>query len=304
MERAVHHLVAREGVMPFRKILCPVDFSAGSQHAMHVAARLATRTEAELVLAYVWYLPPLMFASEYPFPYETIQLMVQDNERELAELAREATNRGATRVTTRSLTGVPWQQIVETLEADPTFDLAVLGSHGRTGLERILLGSVTERVVRHAPCAVLATRGRDETLGHVLCPIDFSDHARRAVALAAELAGPGGITLLHVLELPVAYAGDPGIPGFLEGLDRRSAELLDQWAAELRATVAVPVTTRLIIGSPGAQTLTVLDRDPTINLVVMGSHGRTGIRRVLLGSVAEKVVRHARCSVLVTHPRD
>jgi len=148
-------------------------------------------------------------------------------------------------------------------------------------------------------------RGEVTPFGHVLCPIDFSETSRGAVEFAAELAAPGGagITLLHVVELPVSYAGEPPLAGFVGDLDKHAAQLLEQWAAELRAKVTVPVATRSRIGSPGGQTLAVLDDDPTFDLVVMGSHGRTGLRRVLLGSVAEKVVRHAGCPVLVARPR-
>jgi nucleotide-binding universal stress UspA family protein len=90
---------------------------------------------------------------------------------------------------------------------------------------------------------------------------------------------------------------------YAELLDRRSAELLDQWASQLRGKISVPVTTTARIGWPGAEILAALDRDSTVDLVVMGSHGRTGIKRVLLGSVAEKIVRHARCPVLVARRR-
>lgn len=293
--------------MTFRKILCPVDFSLGSQQAMLLAVRLANESEAELVLAHVWYMPPLAYAEDPPFPPDTIQAMVDDERRGLEAAAAEASRLGARRVTTRFLTGVPWDQIVELLRGDPEFGLVVMGTHGRTGLERVLLGSVTEKVIRHAPCPVLAVpaRGRVSAFQHVLCPVDFSESARRAVALAAELTAPGGagITLLHVVEVPVTYSGEPHVQGFVEDLDRRSARLLAEWASDLRARVSVPVATRSRIGNPGAQTLAVLEDDRTFDLVVMGSHGRTGLRRALLGSVAEKVVRHAGRPVLIARAR-
>ena len=81
------------------------------------------------------------------------------------------------------------------------------------------------------------------------------------------------------------------------------ASIPDEWTAELKAKVSVPVMQRTRIGRAGAQILTLLDDDRTFDLVVMGSHGHTGLARMLLGSVAEKVVRHARCPVLVAHGR-
>jgi len=140
-----------------------------------------------------------------------------------------------------------------------------------------------------------------EVFRHVLCPVDFSEPSRDAVRLAASLVQPGGagITLLHVIELPVSYAGELWPLELSRDLDERSAARLDAWVKELAPTVAVPVTHRSRIGGAGAQTLAAIDADSTVDLVVMGSHGRTGASRLLLGSVAEKVMRHARCPVLV-----
>jgi nucleotide-binding universal stress UspA family protein len=293
--------------MRFRKILCPVDFSPGCQQAIRLAVRLASEADTELVLVHVWHLPAITYSEEPPFPLDTIRLMINDQERGLAAAALEASRLGARRVTTKFLNGVPWDQIVESLRDDAELELVVMGTHGRTGFERILLGSVTERVMRHAPCPVLAVPAGGEVSErrHVLCPVDFSDGARGAVALAAELAAPGGegITLFHAIELPITYSGSPPMEGFREDYDRKSARLLEDWARELRTKVSVPVTIRSKIGSPGARTLALLDEDPTFDLVVMGSHGRTGLRRMLLGSVAEKVVRHASCPVLVARTR-
>lgn len=292
--------------MTIRKILCPIDFSAGSQHAMEVAVGIATRARAELVLSHVWYVPPAAYGGQYPAAPEAMESMVEDSQRGLADAVREAGRLGADRVTSTFTAGIPWEQIAETLRGDPAFDLVVMGTHGRTGLGRFLLGSVTEKVVRHAPCSVLAVRsGPVKPFGHVLCPVDFSESSRHGVELAAELAAEGGagITLLHVVELPVSYSGEMPVPGFVEDLDRQAARLIEQWATELRAKVKVPVVTRTRIGSAGVQTLAVLEEDPSFDLVITGSHGRTGLRRVLLGSVAEKLVRHARCPVLVARAR-
>jgi nucleotide-binding universal stress UspA family protein len=203
------------------------------------------------------------------------------------------------------LSGLPWQQIVETARCEPGLGLIVIGTHGRTGLSRVLLGSVAELVVRHAPCPVLTIRPGNEPAPYtrVLCPVDLSRPAREAVKLAAAMVKPGGagITLLHVVELPVSYAGELPAPDFHRDLDARSAALLDRWTTDLQAAVNVPVAQMTRIGRPGAQILALLEHDRSFDLVVMGSHGHTGIERMLLGSVAEKVVRHARCPVLVAH---
>ena len=292
--------------MPFTKILCPTDFSPGAHPALRLGARLAAGSGAELVVAHVWHTPAFAFGGGDPFPAEAIARMVKDREHQLAAATDLAAKAGAPRVTSRFLTGTPWDEIVKAAQADPAIDLIVTGTHGRTGVVRMLLGSVTERVIRHAPCSVLAARPtQDAGFHHVLCPVDFSDTARLAVDRAAELAAAGGagIVLLHVIELPIAYNGEPSVTPFLDDIERRTQEVLAAWAAELITKVKVPVRTELRIGNPALQALSMLDHDPTIDLVVVGSHGRTGIRRALLGSVAETIVRHATRPVLVARPR-
>jgi nucleotide-binding universal stress UspA family protein len=291
--------------MAFTKIMCSVDFSPGSQQAMRTAVRLANEHDAELVLVHAWYLPPTAFAGTYVYAPDIVQTMSDDAQHALENAVGEARKLGARRVTSRMMNGLPWQQIVEAARREPDLGLLVIGTHGRTGLSRVLLGSVAELVVRHAPCPVLTVRPGNEPTpyGHVLCPVDLSRPSREAMNVAVELVKPGsaGIALLHVLELPVSYAGELRIPDFHRELDARSAALMDRWTAELEAKVSVPVTQLTRIGHPGAQILALLEHDRTFDLVVMGSHGHTGVERMLLGSVAEKVVRHARCPVLVAH---
>lgn len=272
---------------------------------MRTAVRIANEHDAELVVMHAWYVPPIAFANEYAYAADFVRQVSEGAQRELDAAVGEASRLGARRVTSKLLTGLPWQQIVEAAQREPGVGLIVIGTHGRTGLSRVLLGSVAELVVRHASCPVLTVRpGNDPApYQHVLCPVDLSRPARDALDIAPQLVRPGGagITLLHVLELPVSYAGEVPAPDFHRDLDPRAAALLDRWTADLKAKVDVPVTQLSRIGHPGAQILAVLDDDRTFDLVVMGSHGHTGIARALLGSVAEKIVRHARCPVLVAH---
>jgi nucleotide-binding universal stress UspA family protein len=136
----------------FNKILCPIDFSPGAEHALHVAVRMAIEADAELVLAHVWDLPGPT-SMRFPLPADAVQLMMHEQERGLAAASRDACRLGAKRVTTRLLSGVAWEQVVQTLTVDAKFDLVV-------GLRRVLLGSVAEKIVRHAPCPVLVARIR------------------------------------------------------------------------------------------------------------------------------------------------
>jgi nucleotide-binding universal stress UspA family protein len=287
--------------MNFTKILCPTDFSEGSQQAVRVATDLAAATNAELVLLHAWFIPPVAVSMEVSFAFN-VQDIVDDAQARLDKQVREVIAAGATNTSGELVSGVAQNEIIAMLERQ-AFDLCVIGTHGRTGIARILLGSVAEKVIRHSPCSVLAVRpgGKVGAFEHILVPTDFSDSATHALELASHLVRSAGeITLLHVVDLPVPYGGELPEPDLARDLDAAAAGALAAAAARITTT---RVTTRSLIGSPGAQTLAVLDENPGIDLVVMGSHGRTGIKRMLLGSVAEKVVRHARCPVLVARTR-
>jgi universal stress protein A len=145
--------------MSFKKILVSVDFSPSSRQAMDLATQLAVESKAELVLVHVWQPPMYSFGPEAPFPGAVLNELIGDAEKLLDAWTAEAKQRGV-RATAMFLTGVAWDQIVDTLRNDATYDLAVIGTHGRTGLKHMVLGSVAEKVVRHAPCAVMVARQR------------------------------------------------------------------------------------------------------------------------------------------------
>ncbi|MFN0246388.1 MAG: universal stress protein [Kofleriaceae bacterium] len=288
--------------MNFAKILCPTDFSSGATSALRAAAHLAAAGNAELVIVHAWQLSTVAF--EVPIPDSLTDDIIDAAQREIDTAEATARSAGATRVTTKLLSGIAWTEVVRELERE-AYDLCVTGTHGHTGLSRVLLGSVAEKVVRHSPCSVLVVRPDAEVTSfkHVLVPTDFSVSAAHAVELAPRLVEPTGtITLLHVLELPVSQGGEVALE-FGRALSVKAAERLDQTVSSLRGATKATIDTRTRIGSPGSQALLAVDADPTIDLVVVGSHGRTGIKRVLFGSVAEKIVRHARCPVLVAHRR-
>ena len=284
----------------FRKILCPIDFSPGSDVALRLAARMAAAPEAELAIVHAFYLAPLVNAGEHPMPFDTVAALMEDGKRSLAATVADATNLGAKRISTRFLDGLPWDRIT-TFADDEECDLIVIGTHGRTGLARFMLGSVAEKVVRHAPCSVIVARTRGEAppFRRVLCPIDFSDSSREALRRASELVAPdGSITLMHAVQLP-ATARTTLAPDLLSEADRKATDTLKEWAAQLSPGTKTSISTTMGLGNPAAQALAVIDEDPAYDLIAVGSHGRTGIQRMVLGSVAEKLVRHAPCSVLV-----
>jgi universal stress protein A len=144
--------------MAFTKILCPIDFSACSREALRTAAELARDRSAALILARVWE-PPTWSTGEVMVAPEVVQGTTDAERAELETWKDTARELGASEVGTRFLTGVAWNAIVELARADPAIDLVVMGTHGRTGIKHVLLGSVAEKVVRHAHCPVLVARG-------------------------------------------------------------------------------------------------------------------------------------------------
>ena len=147
--------------MPFQRILCPVDFSDCSREAMRAAVELSRAIGATVALLHVVEPPRALFpppAGLMPTAGDGESLA--DARRELVAWQGHATGPGAGAGSRGAIVrgGVPWHEIVSEVERGDGFDLVVMGTHGRTGLTHVLMGSVAERVVRHARCSVLVVR--------------------------------------------------------------------------------------------------------------------------------------------------
>jgi nucleotide-binding universal stress UspA family protein len=142
-----------------RKILVPVDFSRESAEALKFAADLSRRYEATLDIVHVFNVPTLALPEGYVVPtQEQFALMVSQREGQLAQVKRDAIDAGAVNVEARLVQGHPVSEIL-TIAKQEKPDLIVMGTHGRTGMKHLLIGSVAENVVRYAPCPVVTTRG-------------------------------------------------------------------------------------------------------------------------------------------------
>jgi nucleotide-binding universal stress UspA family protein len=288
-----------------RRILCPVDFSDLSRHALAHAAVLARWYEAELVTLYATPLAP----DVPPLPMRMSSVLAPFDARAMAgELQAFAgpVTEGVARVQKIVRPGAAALVILDCareLEAD----LLVLGTHGRTGFERLMLGSVTEKVVRKAACPVLTIpRGAEARpdrplFPRVLCGVDFAESSARALRYALSLAeeAEGRLSLLHVVEwlpeepLPGAH-GDAQL--FQESLvteaRRRLAELVPREARDW-----CEVETSVRCGKPYQEILRAAAVDRA-ELIVLGVHGHGVIDRMLFGSTTQQVVRQALCPVL------
>jgi universal stress protein A len=151
---------------PIRKILVPVDFSEPSQAALSYAAEFAKPFGASIDVLHVWEVPSFMpargLALEGSADLPLIELVKKNSERELDRFVAEASKRGVVVHEARSEPGSAAHAIVERAREDG-YDLIVIGTHGRTGLSHVLIGSVAERVVRHARCPVISVRTAPST---------------------------------------------------------------------------------------------------------------------------------------------
>lgn len=144
--------------MPYRKILCPIDFSETSHAAMRAAIDLAKAESASLTLVHVYQAPVVDFPG-YIADARVLAEVASAAETALSKWKHEAVQAGAPGVDTAAAMGVPWDHIVR-MAKDGHYELIVIGTHGRTGLRHVLVGSVAEKVVRHAHCPVLVVRPR------------------------------------------------------------------------------------------------------------------------------------------------
>jgi nucleotide-binding universal stress UspA family protein len=292
-------------MIEIRRILCPTDFSEYAQRALHQAIPLARWYESSLTALHV--LPATvpvdgMFPYSLP-PHEGVRARVGQELDDFVAPAREA---GITADTVVRDGPAP-SAILELARSLPA-DLLVMGTHGQGGLERLVLGSVTESVLRKAPCPVLTTSREERAFSgpapfkRILYATDFSPAADRALGYALSLAeeAQGALILVHVLEGPTLAATTSGMP---VNLSRVTADLARDAQKALRE--AVPPEARVwceaeehvAFGRP-ADEIVRLARERDAQAIVMGVHGRNALDLMLFGSTTHHVIRKAPCPVL------
>lgn len=141
----------------------------------------------------------------------------------------------------------------------------------------------------------------------ICCPIDFSEASRAAMEVAVDLARRFGaqLTLLHAYPVPGYTFPDGSVvssPRMLQELADQATRHLSDWQANARELGAPTVNIHTAVGEPAAE-IVAWAKEQSVDLLVLGTHGRTGLEHALMGSVAERVVRRARCPVLTVHPR-
>ncbi len=290
-----------------RRILAPVDFSAPSRQAIGAAVALARRFDAELTVTHVT-------RRHRPDSHAVLELLSMSSDDRVAMRAKlkdflRCEVPDDVKVTSLVLDGVPFDEIVEAAVARRS-DLIVIATHGYTGLKHALLGSTAERVIRYAPCPVLVVRGREKRGGKagfnpdsvrsILLTTDFSENSLAAFPAAVAWARAFDARLLLLYVVPERLPTEMSQLGLVLHEKRMAQEAVNRFPEfrRLNLPADVSVETRVLIGSSERAICKAGDANGA-DLIIMASHGYTGIKHVLIGSTAERVVQHAPCAVLV-----
>ena len=280
----------------YDRILFPTDGSDAALAVFEYAQAIALEHDAEL---HVLNVADTNRDSVTQISGTVVDALEREGEQAVADLAERAP--ATTPVETDVVQGDPGETIVDysdQLDAD----LVVMPTHGRKGIERVLLGSVTEHVINHAPVPVVAvTPGEEQTLEYpprnVLVPTDGSDGSDRALASGIDLAAATGATLHVMTVVETASLGfDARSLVKDEDLEANANEIIAD-ATETAEARLDDVSTSIQYGRTDREIRSYVDAND-VDLVVMGTHGRTDFSRYLLGSVANKLVRTSSVPVL------
>ena len=261
---------------PPRKILVPLDLTPASEPAWRTAKSLAASFGASVSGLYV----------QESFIYPELPPSPIEPKEALAKLRREL---GASEEELGTVVGLPGGTILN-WGKNLDFDLIVMGTHGRTGLERLISGSVAEEVVRRSSIPVLVVRKPLLKIRSILCPVNFEPYAEKGLVQAAEVAQAlaARLTVLHVVDAPV-YGGT----GALKGARHMLADAVNRIPASLR--VSARPKTAITVGKPAEE---IANAARTEDLVALVAHRRGFLEDSLLGTTAERLLRHCQTAVL------
>jgi nucleotide-binding universal stress UspA family protein len=295
-------------MVAIKRILCPVDFSGHSRLALDYATALARWYDAEVFAlhAYAVAMVPATIGAMPAMTSVGVPLTREEIEHDLAQFVRPV--KAAHVKTTASVsTGSPARTILEAADR-LSANIIVMGTHGASGFERLVLGSVTEKVLRKATCPVLVVPRQADAPGgagvlfrRILCAVDFSPCSTRAISYALSLAeeSGGSLAFVHVVEgldhEPLANAHF-NVPEYRQ-------QLVDD--ARRRLAALVPSETRtwcecreIVRTGKAYREILEAARTADADLIVLGVRGRHAVDLALFGSTTNHVVRSAECPVL------
>jgi len=295
-------------MLEIKLIHCPIDFSEFSVRAYHHALSLAEHYRSKLVVQHiveVWRHPSASFAATALLYNEYSQSLRGSGTEQLQEFVKNHTHNEVQPELVVDEGTAP-DSILSFAQAQKS-DLIVMGTHGRRGFDRLMLGSATERVMRMAPCPVLAVREATHDsiaagqrrhhvhhLDRILACIDFSEDSERALnyAISATAEYDAELTLLHVLhEIPGPDKAEAAIAAATEQLDKLIP-------AASRKTLKIKTAVR--IGKPYREIIQ-LALEAQTDMVTMGVRGRGALDLAVFGSTTYRVMQLGPCPVLTVH---
>ena len=296
----------------FKRILVPLDGSELAETALEPAGTIAQDQGGELILTSVSAhkhviapgaagYGPVILDGEF-------ELDLDKSEAYLNSIRQTIEHSGVT-IQTRVVAGDVAGKIVD-LAAEEKVDLIVMTTHGYSGITRWMLGSITERVLRGAPCPVLVIRCVGQ-LKNVLIALDGSRLAEKALEPGLDLARiyGGRVTLLQVSKESGLDSIELGLMDMAStGLSQQVSQDTNEGVAQYLNSIAnrhrspdLMIDTAVVSGSPARGILDFLEFNP-VDLLVMATHGQTGLRRWVYGSVTEKCLRNSACAMLIVRP--
>jgi nucleotide-binding universal stress UspA family protein len=302
------------GQAMFERILIPLDGSSRAEQILHQVRRILKREESEVLLLRVIEISKALDALAAGRRVDTARLL--DQEREVAQsyvhdLIRQFPEKG-TKIHARVIEGPPAETILEQAKIEGA-TLIAMTTHGRSGLSRWFMGSVAEKVVRESPVPVLLVRSFRQTPGgsvepaapeefrfqKILVPTDGSPASLEIVGAAEKLAQlyDSEIVVLHV-EMPIILPGTEMGVLPLAVPTPTSEDPVTAFAADRFRHAGLRVERLTVLGDPASE---IVDQSHAskIDLVAMSTHGRSGLSRWVMGSVAERVLRHAGVPLLL-----
>ncbi len=291
--------------MHINKILVPVDFSPFSNKALEYATELAEKFNASLTLLHA----VVLFQDDINEEEKLHEYEEWLQKREISVQSqmnnnKEIVNKKGLEIETNIIRGITAYDVILDFIHENSFDLVVMGTHGRTGLKHLFQGSVAEKVIRHSPIPVLTVHRsvKEFQIKKILVPIDFSEFSKGAVDCAMFIANKfaSQIDILHVIEHeihPSYYVS--GIQSIFEvdiGLKNRVLQNMKEFLAD-QINEDILINFHVCEGKAHKEIIEYA-KDSKTDLIVIATHGLTGLEYILLGSTTEKVVRWANCPVL------
>ena len=301
-----------------RNILVPIDFSTLCRPAIETARRLVRKFNAQIHLAHVheFYYPAGFMAAAAPVPMPMITYYDKTATRLSRDLKALAKKYSLPTENCHVLSGTPTFHGICDLARTIPADLIVMPTHGYTGIDHFFEGSTAERIVQHSPCPVLVARepGRKSSraasdgkaigsINTILVPVDFSQSSFQALAYATAFAErvAAKVVVFHAVHIGYAFTADGygmyDLSTLIEAA-RKDAERQMEKFVRLAKFRGVKFETAVKVGPPVSEICAFAEQHD-VDLIITATHGRTGFKHLLMGSVAEQVVRYARRPVLV-----